>query len=117
MSASTTLREEEMKRAKLQDLKAEDLEDKIRISELAKTGAELQKREVELQKRKAELEMMVNSVVKEKCEIAERMKKRDAKAADLKAEIEADERLKLVKEEELRNRLILGYHPKEPDRL
>ena len=96
---------EEMKRAKLQDMKAEYLEDKIRSSELAKTGAELQKREEELLKRedelqkgKADLERMVNAIVKEKREIAERLTKRDA----LKAEIEADERLKMVKEEELR---------------
>ena len=97
---------EEMKRAKLQTLKAEDLKEKLRGSELElelqKREEELQKKEEELQKSKAKLEMRANVIVKEKCEIAQRQKKRDAKTADLKAEIEADKRLWMVKEEELR---------------
>ena len=54
---------EEMKRASLQDLKAEELDDQ-KSSELAKTGTELGKREEELQKRKAELVMMFRSIAK-----------------------------------------------------
>ena len=53
-----------MKRASLQDLKAEELDDQKRSSELAKTGTELGKREEELQKRKAELVMMFRSIAK-----------------------------------------------------
>ena len=94
--------QEEMKRANLQDLKAEHLEDRKMSSQLDKTGVELQKREDELQKRKAELEITFKAIEKERCEIVQRQQERDAKAAELEAEIEADERVKLVKEEELK---------------
>ena len=105
----TLKHEEEMKRVQLQNLNAKNLEDTKRSSVLAKTEADLLKRKEELQKRKTELEMMLQGVEeerseiqKEKNEIVQRQKKRDAKAADLHAEIMADERIKLAKEEELK---------------
>jgi len=63
----------EFKRILLQDLKSEDLED---------------------EKRKTELQLMLS-------EIVERQQERNAKAADLQAEIEAGEKVKVDKEEEL----------------
>ena len=92
---------EVMRKAKLQELRAGDHEDKVRSSELAKTEAELQKREGKLQKRKEELEVMFKAIEKEKGEIVQRQKSRDAEAAALQAECDADERLKLLKEKEL----------------
>ena len=78
----------------MRDLKAEDVEDKSRSFELAKTGAELQRR-------KEELEMMFKAFFKEKSDIVKRQQERDAKVADMEAEIEADEKIRRDKEEEL----------------
>ena len=85
---------EKVKRANLRDLKAEDVEETSRSFELAKTGAELQRR-------KEELEMMFKAFLKEKSDIVKRQQERDAKVADMEAEIEADEKIRRDKEEEL----------------
>jgi len=76
---------EEMKRAHLELLRAGNFED---MQKLAKNEAKLQ--------------IMLKSFEEEKSQIIKRQQERNVKAADLEAEIKADERMKLAKEEELK---------------
>ena len=79
-SLERTKQKVEFKKILLQDLKSEELED---------------------EKRKIELQLIFKAVEKEKSEIVQRQQERSAKAADLQVEIEASEKVKVDKEEDL----------------
>ena len=79
-SLERTKQKVEFKRILLQDLKSEHLED---------------------EKRGSELQLVLESIEKEKSEIVKRQQERSSKAAALQAEIEAGEKMKVDKEEEL----------------
>ena len=79
-SLERTKQKVEFKKILLQDLKSEELED---------------------EKRKTELQLIFKAVEKEKSEIVQRQQERSAKAADLQVEIEASEKVKVDKEEDL----------------
>ena len=79
-SLERTKQKIQFKRILLQDLKSEHLED---------------------EKRGSELQLVLESIEKEKSEIVQRQQERSSKAAALQAEIEAGEKMKVDKEEEL----------------
>ena len=79
-SLERTKQKVEFKRTLLQDLESEEVED---------------------EKRKTELQLIFKAVEKEKSEIVQRQQERSAKAADLQVEIEASEKVKVDKEEDL----------------
>ena len=83
---------EELKRAHLKVLKAGDLED---LQNSAKT-------EAKFQRKKEEFEKLLKAFEEEKSEIIKRQQERNAKVTELEAELKADERMKLAKEEELK---------------
>ena len=79
-SLERTKQKIQFKRILLQDLKSEHLED---------------------EKRGSELQLVLESIEKEKSEIALRQQERSSKAAALQAEIEVGEKMRVDKEEEL----------------
>ena len=79
-SLERTKQKIQFKRILLQDLKSEHLED---------------------EKRGSELQLVLESIEKEKSEIVQRQQERSSKVAALQAEIEAGEKMKVDKEEEL----------------
>ena len=92
----------DMKKDQLEDLKAEELQDRRRSADLEKTEAELVERKKELEKRKTELELMSKGIEKEKTEIQERLKERDATATKLRIKIAADELMEVKEETDLK---------------